>query len=543
MKLTPDSHTVDELVELIESGRLAIPEFQRPFVWSTAQVADLMSSIARRWPIGSLLLLEGPADFAVRRLGGAPKLTEAKLLILDGQQRVTAIYQALGSRAADEIYVLDFFGLLEDEELGDEHIRARRRSTFLRRYPDAERQARAGLIPLEDLIEDGVFADWVDHLPDEQRQDAFRLRKSQLGGLIDYRIPAVRLERDIEMGALAKIFETINRTGERLKAFDLMVARLYPHGFNLAQAWKDARGARPVFARFKVDGLEPLRLIALSENVRQSRDPETTVRVKGIRQGDVLKIDPPIVRDKWDWAVKSYAAALEFVVEKCGVVDPELLPSPTMLLPAALALDTGGDDARVAVERWWWAAALSQSYAQGANTQAVRDARDLVAELRDGAETPGVVLRFEPDLEVLNDSRRRNESLLRALMSLVVIGGARDWLGSEVLRSSDQELVLHPIFPAGWLEPRGMDPDALMNFTILPAETSAELADTDPHDWLHDPRVSIDAVRSHGLSTDALEANDWQAFSQPRARNFLEQLEALARQGRAARASPALSES
>ena len=71
MKLVPDMYAVRELVALIDDGKLAIPDFQRRFVWRPPQVADLLVSVARRWPIGSLLLLEGPQDFAARALEGA----------------------------------------------------------------------------------------------------------------------------------------------------------------------------------------------------------------------------------------------------------------------------------------------------------------------------------------------------------------------------------------------------------------------------------------------------------------------------------------
>src|SRR3954471_9425687 len=101
VKLVPDMFSVGDLVTRIDDGAVAIPEFQRHFVWRPPQVADLLVSVARRWPIGSLLLLEGPQDFGVRPLDGAPELSRAELLILDGQQRLTALYHALGDRSSD----------------------------------------------------------------------------------------------------------------------------------------------------------------------------------------------------------------------------------------------------------------------------------------------------------------------------------------------------------------------------------------------------------------------------------------------------------
>src|SRR5687768_16478110 len=95
MKLSPEIRAVDDMIERIEEGRLALPQFQRDFVWRPPQVVDLLLSVARRWPTGTFLFLDGPQDFAARPLDEAPSLTSAEELILDGQQRMTALYHAL----------------------------------------------------------------------------------------------------------------------------------------------------------------------------------------------------------------------------------------------------------------------------------------------------------------------------------------------------------------------------------------------------------------------------------------------------------------
>lgn len=105
MQQVPEFTRLTDLVQMVEDGKLAIPEFQRPFVWKPPAVADLLVSVARRWPIGTLLLLEGPQDFAVRPLAEAPELNNVELLLLDGQQRMTALYRALGDHVGDEVYL------------------------------------------------------------------------------------------------------------------------------------------------------------------------------------------------------------------------------------------------------------------------------------------------------------------------------------------------------------------------------------------------------------------------------------------------------
>ena len=65
-----------------------------------------MRTIARSWPAGRFLLLEGPQDFLPKPIDGAPALVRSpKLLVLDGQQRVTSIYQVLREQAQESYYI------------------------------------------------------------------------------------------------------------------------------------------------------------------------------------------------------------------------------------------------------------------------------------------------------------------------------------------------------------------------------------------------------------------------------------------------------
>lgn len=517
-------YSVRDLVALVDDGQLAIPEFQRRFVWRPPAVADLLVSVARRWPIGSLLLLEGPQDFAVRSLEGAPVLTSAELLVLDGQQRITALYLALGDRSTDEVYVIDFRGLREDGELGDEHIVARRRRTFERQYPDVEQRASAGLLTVHEAADTSRFAEWQRHLPDSEQSGAFSVRDQLLAGLQEYSVPAVRLSRDIGMEALAKIFESINRTGERLRPFDLMVARLYPHDFRLADEWEAARDSHKLFQSYQIDGLEILRLVALRASA-EARRSGATDGPRGIRGGDVLKLNPDLVKQHWPWAVRAYDDALSFVETRCGVRGPDLLPSDTMLLPLALVLSQDTPACEGAAWRFFWAATMTQAYAQGANTQALKDARELLDEVLDGAGAPETVRAFAPDEALLQDVRRRNESALRGLMCLLVIDHARDWTDGQPLEVHET-VQPHQIFPAKWLSPRGVSADALLNFSPLSLPLPEELQDLLPHELLRsiDPAV----IASHGIDVTTDRIGDWPYFADDRLRFWLKRLRALA---------------
>jgi uncharacterized protein with ParB-like and HNH nuclease domain len=101
MEIIPDKRKVVGLVEQAFEGKICLPNFQRDFVWTREEVADLVRSIVRRYFIGSLLLLRcDPAlpPFAPLFMRGSkPEHQEPKpeLLILDGQQRISSLIYAL----------------------------------------------------------------------------------------------------------------------------------------------------------------------------------------------------------------------------------------------------------------------------------------------------------------------------------------------------------------------------------------------------------------------------------------------------------------
>ncbi len=80
-----------QLIHFIESKHVAVPEFQRGFVWKTGQVRRLFDSLIKQYPVGSFILWETNKNIDARTLDGEG-LPKKKFLILDGQQRMASIY-------------------------------------------------------------------------------------------------------------------------------------------------------------------------------------------------------------------------------------------------------------------------------------------------------------------------------------------------------------------------------------------------------------------------------------------------------------------
>lgn len=99
---------VKNLVDDVRIGKIGLPDLQRPFVWKDNKVRDLFDSMLRGYPIGYVMLWESPADYEKKKssIGGNKKIyEEPKELVIDGQQRLTALVAAMyGIRVRDKSY-------------------------------------------------------------------------------------------------------------------------------------------------------------------------------------------------------------------------------------------------------------------------------------------------------------------------------------------------------------------------------------------------------------------------------------------------------
>ncbi|MEU8489379.1 DUF262 domain-containing protein [Streptomyces sp. NPDC048641] len=88
-------YVLSHLIEEIKHGSVALPDIQRPFVWSTAKIRDLFDSMYRGYPVGTLMFWETGAEVGTRQIGGRDNDRVPRLLVVDGQQRLTSLFAVL----------------------------------------------------------------------------------------------------------------------------------------------------------------------------------------------------------------------------------------------------------------------------------------------------------------------------------------------------------------------------------------------------------------------------------------------------------------
>jgi hypothetical protein len=412
------------LLDAIADGSVAVPDFQREFVWSDVQVKSLLSTALNGWPAGSLLLMRsGEAGFKVRSLEGAPPVGKIKYLVLDGQQRLTALYHALRN-TGPSVYAIDTsnFDLKNFDETNlEDRIVSFRRADWERNYRSPERQRARWLLPLHALQSATSFFEWRDDVTEslgdmdyQYRDDLTKFYRDYLSAIHRYSLPAVVLEAGLEVAAIARIFETVNRTGTLLNAFDLMVARVYEPGWNLREQWESARLADPLLDYFlDSDGMPVLEAISL--RTRHS-----------IGQKAVLDLPAGLVHGEWNGAINGVRIAVEHCFRELGVRVGDWIPYGVMLVAlSALATDNVLQENAPLVNSWFWSRGFGQAFDAAANTRILADYDRLIA----ASQSAQVSLRSALPVRastLLEATRRGQRAIWAMFMCALVTNGAVD---------------------------------------------------------------------------------------------------------------------
>lgn len=405
------------MFDRINSHSIGLPDFQRQFEWASTDVKAFLSTILAGLPSGSLMIADNSdLNFDLRPLEGAGGPVDAAkaTVVLDGQQRLTALYH-LAHVAGPFEYFVDFLALRDGGDVvQDDVVMSRRRSSRRHNLP-------WHWVPSTALKNAYAFYSWLDSQPevsDEDRAELGEVFAERILPIDDYQIPLTRLRGELGLSVVSQVFERTNKWGQRLNAFDLLVARARTQGWSLRGAWEEARDANPELLRvFGDDGLEIVAAIGLSE-------------MRSIRRSDLLDIPEGLLREMWAPAVDA-AVGVSRSLSREGVVHPSLLAYGSVATVMMAAKLRGVSDSSIL--RYYWRATLNRWHEVASNTRAVRDFQDLI----DG-DLAGEIAQVSlaPD-DLIYNTRRSSRALWAAMVSTLMRRGPDDLVTGDPIVSRD----------------------------------------------------------------------------------------------------------
>ena len=465
--------------KMIRTGQLRLPRFQRFESWSHREVSALLDAVLRGRPIGAALILQigGREPFKSRAMAGAPEPTERPTEhLLDGQQRLTALWKALNDQYEDKTYFVMLRPDPDREDDDQEKVRTQSRWTRNnQRYPvwadQPKEQLKRGRAPMYLLNPERSSRDvraWCDTATESihESRDVQDVIEGLRTVVREINLPYLQLPAQTSSDEAIEVFIKMNTSSVDLRVFDIIVAQMEEAtGQSLHQLEGSLRAAVPEAERYVDIPDLVLRVAALRDN----RPPT---------ESSFKQLDMRRLWDDWEAIERGVKGAIRFLSEE-HIYDRDRLPTVAVVpILASIwsqmpqSLDAHGE-ARTLLRQYLWRSFFTDRYDRAAGTAALQDHRGLKARLVDGEDsTPLPVLDEErfpvaktEQLEKAPWPKLRN-TLARAILAASLRSGGRDFADDS---------------PAAWdtlssREYHHLFPEALLDSENAVAESNISLA-------------------------------------------------------------------
>ena len=571
---------LQELLARADSGKLQLPDFQRGWVWDDDRIKSLLASVSVSFPIGAVMLLETGGEhirFKPRPLAGTHerlRTVPPETLILDGQQRLTSLYQALMSQTVVETkdaknkpirrwYYIDMKKAVEAEADREDALLSVPEDKRTRSFggeitldvTTPEREYAGDLFPVNRIF---GSAEWRQaynkhwkYAPEKiQLYDEFE--RDVIKRFEQYQIPLIELKKETPKEAVCLVFERVNTGGVALTVFELLTASFAADNFQLRDDWnareKRLKEQHPVLRNLQSDDfLQAISLLVTQTRRRGALDAGTTTdKAPGIscKRKDILKLE---VGDWQAWADRvevGFVRAARFLYGQ-KIFKARDLPYRTQLVPlAAIFVDLGRDGetegARQKIARYYWCGVLGELYGGAIESRFARDLPEVVAMVRGEATEPISIQDSSFQANRLLTLRTRNSSAYKGLYALLMRDGGRDFRTGEPIEAQtffDDKIDIHHIFPEKWCKTVGIEPgtyNSVINKTAISARTNRQIGGKAPSKYLpaveraagvEPPRMD-EILGSHCIAPALLRTDKFWEFYAARAETLLHRIEA-----------------
>ena len=497
----------------VRTRQITLPRFQRYVAWGHDNVSGLLTTVLRGLPSGAALILEvgDKEKFKSRTMTDAPESGERVTeQLLDGQQRLTALWRSLHDKYNDRTYLICFE---DDPSVGESQKQpvVEGQARWVKngyRFPiwvDSARECWSrGKIPLRLLAPGANDTDvdgWVTAaLPEDQKDSlqSFNRVKNTINDLRtkvrEFNLPYLALPATTPKEVALDVFIKMNTSSVRLTTYDVIVALVEGEtGKSLHEHVDELADACPRASEYADLPSLVLDLAAL----RQDRVPS---------QAGYQGINYPKMVEEWPKIIQSIKGLVEFLEEE-SIFDAQRLPSYNPLpVIAALweMLPTQPDqlgNARALLRKYLWRAFLTARYEQASSSNSLQDFRALKKVLQgQGTEKDVPILNQESyplptaDL-ILQAGWPKSKTILgRGVLALQLKCGAIDFADAKPATVASITSKAHPreyhhLFPDSLLSDAGVPDEQIfraVNCALVTWRTNRTISNKTPLTYLKD---------------------------------------------------------
>jgi hypothetical protein len=551
------NRTIPNWYGMIERGEIKLPRFQRHEAWDRQRIRSLFDTVINELPLGITLVLEvGDAEkFVSRYLATAPEAGgRVHEQLLDGQQRLTALWRVFQDNYASESYFVYFrefdrYGEPDEDEPG---LSAKFEPRYVRsngnRYPlwaDVPSDCLyRGLVPSR-LFRPGdvghEIKHWIEAATEHEKPgtdfaalETFLEFRQQVSDRINavraavsrYNLPHLSLPSSTDKATALDVFINMNTNTKPLSAYDIIVAEVESAtGVSLHDMQAALDAAHPEIARYR----DLSELLLGTAALLQARKPD---------ERGVQNIDAQRLVDDWQDICRGLSRMAIFLRGQ-GVFDAQRLPTKSVLpvLAALYAAVPANGDARGQAEqllqRYLWRAFFTNRYELSANSSASADFQALRKVIGGVVKDDGTPWSVD-DVPIFRDYAlmdaeqllaagwpRRMSIAGRGVLAVTCRLGARDFsTGEQVSPDTIGERQYHHVFPDSLLQEARIDGYLALNCALIEGPTNLHIGRKDPlayladrYQWADEATVA-ERLSSHLIPADALANGGYEGLDE-----------------------------
>lgn len=535
---------IGTLVDMYKRGELRLPEIQRHYVWRATRVRDLLDSLYRGYPSGSILMWETDEAVPTRDFAIAQDSTAfaGRKLLLDGQQRLTSLTAVLGGeqvsvrgrkRPIDILFnlehpegpptdVVEIAGdedaptsaddeLMDEDEDTDEGEQGLQEKLNRRTFVVASKalSQQPNWVSVSEVFRTASDTEILKKAGikslDDPRLEPYSQRLKKLRAIKDYQYVVHVLERAMSYEEVTEIFVRVNSLGAKLRSSDLALAQMTSRWPNLLKEL-EAFQEECEQGGFTLELGQLVRAIVVFATEQCLFNRVAGTKVDALQAG-------------WKQAQEGLRFAINFLRANAGIEDESLLSSP-MFVHTLAAVSRVKDNRLSAEEQrgllhWLLVANAKGRYSRGSTETLLNE--DLAIVFRGG----GISALMEPvkrqfgrlQVEPGDLANRGVNSPLFSLAYLALkASGAKDWYSGLGLSLTHQGrlhfIQWHHVVPKSLLKTQGYETgeiNEIANMAFITGQTNRRISNKEASDYLADvvTRQGEAALTSQCVPTDA----------------------------------------
>ncbi|MGB4491165.1 MAG: DUF262 domain-containing protein [Bacteroidales bacterium] len=566
-----------EILKDVNSGKIQLPDFQRGWVWDDDRIKGVIASVAKSFPIGAVMLLETGNEnirFKTKPVEGVLGLngTKPEMLILDGQQRITSLYQAIMTNRVVNTrnskgyeikrwYYIDMVKALDTDSDLEEAIFSINENKII-----TENIGRDIILDLS--TEENEFKNLMYPVSMVNNYDEWRTKfieywdydrdkikfwnefeKKIIKGFNGYNLPVIVMKKENTKEAVCQVFEKVNTGGVSLTVFELLTASFASDGFDLKADWEDIKNKfKPYKILNKTSNTDIIQAITLYSTFNKRLAAITSGLTENIpsvsaKRKEMLNLTLSEYLKYRDEIVEGFIKSSKILVEN-HIFNSRDLPYSTQLVPMAAILAKLGDKIdnvgnKNKLMRWFWCGVFGELYGSANETRYALDMIQVTDWIENNAEEPKTIYDANFSPSRLNTLRTRNSAAYKGVYALMMDENTKDWLSAtkiDFITYFSESIDIHHIFPVAWCEKNNIprnDYDCIINKTPLSGRTNRIVRGDAPSKYLErlKKRAGVsdsefnDILRSHLVSPDYMYEDDFYGFFNNRKEQILQRIE------------------